>query len=197
MVFAKLVKNLASEEQFNKQFGAAGANKMLGKILTPPIGIPPIGMPIVKLDELRVAISAAVWKLAEIPSNRDALVLEKAHRSVVDILKETENEDVIEKAAGALMVLGTHPDESVKEDCLNADAVQCLVAKLEVSKGKLSVRNVVAALLVLTSEKNNLEVMMSLKETINEQLVNLEGLIATEKQLESFVYHLQTWLASN
>ena len=93
MVFAKLVKNLASEEQFNKQFGAAGANKMLGKILTPPIGIPPIGMPIAKLDELRVAISAAVWKLAEIPSNRDALVLEKAHRSVVDILKETENED--------------------------------------------------------------------------------------------------------
>jgi hypothetical protein len=197
MVFAKLLKNLASEEQFNKQFGTSGANKILSRVLAPPVGIPPIGMPIAKLDELRVAICAAVWKLAEIPSNRDTLIVEKAHKSVVDILKETENEDVIEKAAGALMVLGTHPDESVKEDCLNSDAVQCLVAKLEMSKGKLAVRNVVAALLVLTSEKKNLEVMMSLKEAINEQLTNLEGLIATEKQLESFVDHLQTRLASN
>ena len=65
----------------------------------------------------------------------------------------------------------------------------------QVSKGKLSVRNVVAALLVLTSENKNKEAMMALKDTINDLLVDREGLIATEKQLENFVEHLQTRLA--
>jgi len=198
MVFSKLLKNLASEEPYNKLFGQAGACKFLGRILTPPMGvILPVGMPIAKLDELRVAICAAVWKLAEIPMNRDKLILEKSHRAVVDILKETESEDVIEKAAGALMVLATHPDEEIKEDCLNGDAVPTLVAKLEVSRGKLAVRNVVAALLVLTSEKKNLEAMMGLKDAINDLLIEKEGLIATEKQLEGFVEHLQNRLASS
>ena len=198
MVFAKLIKNLASEETYNKQFGACGACKTIGKILCIPPGvIMPVGQPIAKLDELRVAVCAAAWKLAEVSANRDKLIAEKAHRNIVDILKETENEDVIEKASGALMVLATGPDESVKEECMTSDAVPTLVHNLEACRGKFSVRNIVAALLVLTSDKANLDAMMALKDTINDLLTQREGLIKTEKQLESFVDHLQTRLASS
>jgi len=196
MVFSKLVKNLASDEAYNKLFGNSGACKIVGSILMPPAGVIMPPGPIQKLDELRVAVCAAAWKLAEFPANRDKLLIEKAHKSVIDILKETENEDVIEKAAGALMVLATGPDETIKEDCQTADAVPTLVHNLEVSRGKLAVRNVVAALLVLTSDKANMEAMMALKDTINDLLTDREGLIKTEKQLESFVDHLQTRLAS-
>ena len=43
MVFAKLVKNLASEEAYNKLFGSSGANKMLAKVATPlASSFPPI-----------------------------------------------------------------------------------------------------------------------------------------------------------
>jgi len=164
-----------------------------------------------QLDKTRAALSACAWKLAQSPENLEKMIDGEAHLSMIDILKLTESESVIEKACGALMALFSTPEEQVKQDMRNNDAMEVFRRCLGFCRQKESLRSLIGAVVILANDEENLQQLLTLKDTPEKEnptdpapplgyvdlLEERADLAKTDKRLEFLVDQLEGKLAAS